>query len=265
MYCSNCGKKHEDKFNVCKNCGYKNKISHQGQNLSLIIALIACLFFYLPQISIPLAIISIITSNLYYSPISKILGILSIISSLSYNFFQTTVIFNSQTDNWTEKIIDSTELEEFYKNYNFKEENFNIKNKSFFIDDSSIIYFYNNNSYTWYNNIQNQNDNFIIGNYEYYTKEEAIKYIVDNLQRFNITEEDIKKYLEINNLSIKDYYLIILTPTKKIVSNQETIIDTKIYYHGIFNQNHQELSLTNIETKEEIKLVLNNIINNNYI
>lgn len=265
MYCSNCGKKKEAKFKTCQNCGYKNKEHHPASNLSFIITFIAFIFFYLPQICVPLAIISIIISTLYYSPVGKILGIISIILSLSFNFISTTLVFNTINDNWTNNIIDSRDLEEFYKNYNSESTSFNIKGNSFLINDSSIIYFYNNNSYTWYNNFHNQNDNFTSGNYEYYTKEEAIKYIVNNLPNFNITEADIKNYLEANNESLANYYLIVLNSTRKVVDNQEQLLENKMYYHGIFNANRQELSLTNIETKEELKLLLNNIINNNYI
>ena len=91
MYCVNCGNKCNEGEKYCTQCGSPLEIEESSNNTktdsSLITGILACLFFSVPIISIPLAVISIIMGANYKKGSGKtsaglILGIISLILSV---------------------------------------------------------------------------------------------------------------------------------------------------------------------------------------
>lgn len=267
MYCKNCGNKRKNNEKYCLNCGEKltnstNKKLNNNGTVSLILGLVSFLFISYPLIAIIFSIISIIigkkhkkeTGNNSDGPIiatiSLSLSIIYIILTIVY-----TITFNNYNEtNYLEQILNKYNNnyfeynEDYFDEYKNSKESFNISGYSWLGIDNSILYLNNNYKYNWYQNDQEHNNNFHSGNYEFYTGEEAINYISTNLPEYGLTEKKQRNIIENNNYEIKDYYILILNCNKSIINNQEQNMNNTIYYYGFYDQNLNQLNLTNITT-----------------
>ncbi len=261
MYCSNCGKKQKNDERYCTNCGVEyqkegdnnvKKSNSQG-NISLVMGIIACVFFWIPVLSLPFAIVSIILGNKYKKETNEksagiILGVISIILSVLEIIILifATVFFV----NWLDEGIDETDP--FGNIYDYVEESiesFDIRGYSWTGDDQSTLYLNKDKTYTWYKDDSNHKDNFYIGTYEFYTGNNAIIYIADNLKEYGITEEEQKNLIRNSGYKLKDYYLIILNCSKAVMDGvEQTTTTNTVYYYGFYKEKQQYLDLVNMNT-----------------
>ena len=247
MYCSNCGNqvKSEDKF--CERCGIylNNNVSNinsnvpnqnKSTNTSLVLGIIACCLFFIPFISLPLAIIAIILGIINRKE-QKITGVILGITSIvlvAVEVVLITLLFNFLID----KV--PTYLEDTFDE--LIEEKVEISGNRFIASDNSIIEFYTNGSYYWsLNDVNNYNK----GNYIAYTGTTAYNYAKANLTGFNSYEYDID-----------DFYLIIMMPTEIMVNG--SIIDetNTVYYYGEYESDDKALELYNHNTGNQLILTL---------
>ena len=180
MYCTNCGNKLPEKAKYCNLCGTATEknfsISNQSNNnnLSLILGIVSCILFTVPLISIPLAIASIIIgiqkkeSN--KTSIGIVLGIISILLT-AVSIILITLLLTFVKDN-SRKIIDDFEINNFIDEYHDwiepKEQISDIKGYSWLSEDKSILYLNNDNTYIWYAQDANHEDNYHQGKSEIY-------------------------------------------------------------------------------------------------
>lgn len=262
MYCSNCGNKQKSDEKYCTNCGteyqkeedtnVKTNNNSQG-TISLVMGIIACVFFWLPILSIPFAIVSITLGNKYKKETNKktagiVLGIISIILSvLEIVFLIVTTIFFV---NWVEENVDETEpLGNIYDYIEENIESFDIRGYSWIGDDQSTLYLNKDKTYTWYKDDSSHTDNFYIGTYEFYTGNNAIIYIADNLKEYGITEDEQKSLIRNGGYKLKDYYLIILNCNKAVIEGKEqTTATNTVYYYGFYKEKQKYLDLVNMNT-----------------
>lgn len=278
MYCQNCGKKQENNENFCTNCGTKYRKTENLKNISEetqvsssekssspqvrttsfpIIGIIALIFFWIPIISIPLAIISIVTGNKYEKEtnkktVGKILGIISLILSIIEIILITCFIFFLISWGDESEVIEELE-DEFYKYYDEyfmeSEESFDIRGYSWTGTDQSILYLNKDKTYTWYQDDSTKSDNFYSGTYEFYTGNNAIIYITDNLKEYGLTEEEQRGFIQSGGYKLKDYYLIILKCDKVVINGKEQILENNtIYYYGFYKEYQKYLDLVNMGT-----------------
>lgn len=270
MYCQNCGKKQENNEKFCTRCGTKyveiensketseeNLSYHPEQsssptNVSLIIGIIALVFFWIPVLSIPLAIISIVTGTKYEKETNqktagKVLGIISIILSVIEIILITCLMVF--LINWIdESTITEDAIDKFYKYYDEyskeSEESFDIRGYSWTGTDQSTLYLNKDKTYIWYQNDNIKSDNFYSGTYEFYTGDNAIIYIADNLKEYSLTEEEQRRLIQSGGYSLKDYYLIILKSDKVVINSEEkTPENNMIYYYGFYEKSQKYLDL----------------------
>lgn len=279
MYCPNCGNKIKEETTYCTYCGAKlkkesiNKEDNKTQssrnnnsNTPLIIGIIACITFWLPVVSIPLAIISIVTGKNYQKETGKntagpILGITSlvltiieiIIIAISMIFFIDFI--KEEIENETEEIPN---IEDRYEDYfNDTKESFDIKGYSWKGSDNSVLYLNKDKSYTWYQDDTTHNDNFYIGTYEFYTGTDAIDYITNNLKEYGITEEEQRRLFQNGQYNLSDYYVIILNCTKMIVNGTEQSPQTSIIpYYGFYDATMKRLGLVNMNTGNKAEFTI---------
>lgn len=241
MYCPNCGNKINNNEIYCSNCGNKITKDTDNKNINIIIPILACVFFWIPIISIPLAIISIIIgfTNNNKKPSLIILGILSILLSILeiviIIIFTRYLINGINYDKIEDKYLDK--FNEYYKRIEEYTTN-EIKGYSWTTNNNLTIYLYNNNKYSIYDNSEKEK-----GKYELYNGESAIEYIENNLEENSISEDIQKNIIKDKGYTIKDYYLIIFTNDNEIIT----------YYYGFYNNEY--LELTNIKNND--KLILN--------
>ena len=265
MYCTNCGNKLSEKEKYCTTCGHpvENKVSSSNQikdnNLSLILGILSCILFAVPFISIPLAIASIIIGiqkkESKKTPVGIILGVISIfLTALSIILITSLLTF--VRDNGR-KIINDFEIDNIIEKYNDweepKEQISDIKGYSWLANDNSILYINNDNTYTWYSQDTNHEDNYHQGKIKIYTGQEALNIIENDLKKFIPTEEEYKNEID----SLFNFYLICLTIEKEKINEKEDNNPNKtVYYYGTYSTTTNKLNLTNIETNDKITLTL---------
>lgn len=249
MYCINCGNKVNSTDNFCNKCG--NNVStnqnlntqpkeNKSTNVSLVLGIIACCLFFIPFISIPLAILAIvlgIINRKEHKLTGLILGIISIILVIIEVI--ALILF---TGFLTREIIDGDFLEEIRE---IIEENteFEINGNKFIVSDNSIIEFNLDGTYYW--TIDNLNYNQ--GSYTTYSKINAYNYAKNNLKGFNVY-----------NYDVDDFYLIVMIPTE-IMMNGSIIKETNtVYYYGEYEKDERTLELYNHNTGNILKLTLYN-------
>lgn len=275
MYCTNCGNKLNNKEKYCPYCGKKcqeEDIDIQkrapSNNTSTILGILSCVFFMIPIISIPLAIISIVTGNNERKNTNKfatgiILGIISLLLTILMIAFLVTVAFfaiqhtdNLFNDYQIEKKID----ENFFEK---KDMNFDIKGYSWLGDDNSILYLNKDNTYIWYQQDNNHEDNYYQGKFKTYTGEDAIEYISTTLEEFGLTEEAQRSFFEEGKHELNEYYLIILTCEKAKMDGKETEgTDNTAYYYGFYSKTKKRLDLINMSTKNKAGFIRKEKLNN---
>lgn len=270
MYCKNCGTKLKEEENFCPNCGYQTTKpttnNPKKENIPLILGIIACIFFWIPIISLPLAIISIILGINYKKETGKktigtILGIISII--LSIIEIVLVVLFCLFLVNKVEESIDVEDAIEHFYDSIYEEENIDIRGYSWQADDNSVLYLNQDKTYTWYQSDTEKTDNFYSGTYEFYTGNNAIIYIADNLKEYHITEEEQRNLIRREGYDLNDYYLIILNCDKMVKDSQEQIPNTRtIYYYGFYQENQKYLDLKNIANSTQVRFTLKEKITN---
>lgn len=76
--------------------------------------------------------------------------------------------------------------------------------KSFAAGDGSVIYFYEDGTFYWYQNDSNHEDNYYAGTYEGYQGDAAVEYITEELSEYSVTEQELEDYFDRNRDS--DFY-----------------------------------------------------------
>ena len=247
MYCKNCGNKLNVGDKYCNGCGNDIKENNNvnrtfketsSPNISLIFGIIACCLFFVPFISIPLAIVAIITgitNRKNQKSTGTVLGIISI--TLTIGMYILIFSFFKLIIKDMKPLIENS-FEELIK------EEIEISVNTFIASDNSIIEFSNNGNYYWYTNKEN---NYNKGNYTLYKNLEAYNYAKSNLNNFNYY-----------NYDIDDFYLIIMNPTEIMVDGIIVNDTNTVYYYGEYESDEETLELYNHNTKKEFKLTLYN-------
>ena len=268
MYCSNCGNKREKNEKYCINCGAsfekEAETPSNTKGISSILGILSFIFIFLPIISIPLAIISIIVGikekrEGIKTSIGIIFGIISLLITIIVYSILAVLILNikkwadNPKENWKNKI------EEFYKdNFEDKEDFFHrnqtddLKGKVWQGNDKSTLYLKEDNTYEWFLDDSQKDDNYYIGEFKTYKGLDAIEYIKENLSKFGIfgsIEEEESEHLD-------NYYLLILTCKKSKIDGVENNEETRSVYYGTLNEEKNAISLFDITTRKEIKFSL---------
>lgn len=270
MYCTNCGNKTKEGEIYCSNCGTiihketvesfnENQPSNSSvpskNNSSLIVGIFACVSFWFPIIAIPLAIISIVLGKKQKETsadksIGVTLGTISLI--LSIITMVLIIIFFIFIIKWAEDLPDeeynTNEIIDGFYDYN-NEKSFDIKGYSWLGDDNSVLYLNKDKTYSWYRDDKVHTDNFYSGKYDFYTGDDAINYIANNLKEYGITKEEQQQLFRNGSYQLKDYYLIILEcDTSMIGGKNETPENSLIYYYGFYNEIKNRFDLINMNT-----------------
>ncbi len=243
MYCHNCGNKLDPNSKFCPNCGILNdkKINDtsikENNNTSLILGILAFIFILNPIITIPLAIIAIITSKKSKNKTGKTLGIVSLIFSILIIVLAILVFFFFNKV----KVPIVEEFENIEENY---EKNFELGNDIYKLEDNSTLFLSHNNIYYWYKFNLNQEDIIEKGNYQIYQGTLALNYLVDiDKSELAVKQEELTK--RNSHYQIKNFYVLTLK------SNQE-IINLQTYYGFYFQK---EFQLYELDTNKKFTLI----------
>lgn len=292
MYCTNCGNKLNQDDNYCTMCGneikrndvnngetnqsFSNRSTDNKGNISFVFGILSCIFFWIPILSIPFMITSFIWGKQYkketgmksvgiilsiISFILMIIELIAIIGGIFLFIFNLTDIDNLHHLNW-----DNFEdyIEQFPDNKKEEKDSFDINGYSWKGDDNSILYLNPDESYVWYQDDSNHQNNFYLGIYETYNGNDAIQYIIQHLSEYGLTEQEQRSFFQDKNYDLEDYYLIILNCTKTVVNGQEqeSSDGSKLYYYGFYEEETRRLDLVNMKTRNKAGFTLKDKLSN---
>lgn len=273
MYCIKCGNKIKEEDNFCNNCGsikestpnnFNYNKKEDNDTFCVVFGIISIIMFWLPFISIPLAIIAIINGKKYcknttFKSNSMILSILGIILSILYSLI---IIF------FLISVVTYSDYKNDYKYYESENKysdklDLDIMGHKWLGRDSSILHLENNKTYSWYLNDKDYNKNFHSGTYNIYTGYDAINYIATNLKEYNLTEEEQLDFFKSGNYNINNYILIVLNCRYSNIDGTENNLTGTIPYYGFYYESPKQMSLVNMKStnKAEFTLIEEN---NNY-
>ncbi len=269
MYCTNCGNKLDQQEKYCTYCGTAcekeeletKSINHQNNDsVTIILGVLACIFFWMPVFSIPLAIISIILGINQKKITNKtstgtILGIISIILTAiaTIALILLLVFAVNQVDEFIDDYQKDNIIDNFNEYYNRQNIDDDIKGYSWSVNNESLLYLNSDYTYIWYENDNNDKDNYEKGEFKTFRGEKAVEYIANTLKEFGISEEEQESIFKNKNYNINDYYLLILTSNeiKKSGMESQNITNTK-YYCGIYQKEEKRIDFINMSTKEKV-------------
>ena len=162
-------------------------------------------------------------------------------------------------------IVDFVENIDYFEeqsedNY-YKEESeiFDIRGSSWYGDDGSLLELNITGSYSWYQDSVGSGDTYFLGDYAFYTGDEAIDYISEHLGEYSISREEQEKYFRSGIYELDDYYLIILNCEKVVLEGiEQEITNNQLYYYGFYNDTKKSLNLVNINSKQDAVFTLKN-------
>lgn len=132
-------------------------------------------------------------------------------------------------------------------NYQFKNINDQLSNNKFLVssslqDTNASLYLNDDNSFIWYMDEFDKNDNYYVGAYEVFNGTRAINKSKD----LNIDTDRIN---DRNN-----YYLLILTVERVASNNNVETNSAKLIYYGLYDESNDSIDLNNINGKDYFKL-----------
>lgn len=276
MYCIKCGNELKKEEKYCTNCGtpceqeeiiennpQTTKTNTNDTTISIVLGILSCLFFFIPFISIPLAIVSIITGINNQKeekkfPLVILLGITSII--LSILAIALIIFLVAFTADHIEDFDDDYQKDNIIDNhndyYNRQKASIDIKGYSWLADDNSMLYLNSNYTYEWYEKDVDHEDNYHKGKYTTYQGKEAVKYIAENLKEFGLTEEKQNDFFNEGDYDLNNYYLIVLTCEKLKLKGEEKDGNNNVaYYYGLYDEETKKFNGANMATGTKVSFI----------
>ena len=284
MYCVKCGNKigKNDKF--CTKCGNSvledktNKVEVTSNNsnndsLSIILGVISLVTFWIPIVGIVCAIIAIISGKKYKKSTNKsssgaVLGIVGLVLSILTILFMIFIFFiafltvskkDTIEDN-VHKYIDKYDDkygDTYDKDDEYDEEEFSLSGKILHGSDNSVLYLNNDNTYSWYMNDKDHDDNYYSGTYSYYNGLEAISYIIKNFSEYGLTYDKQMDFFGEGKYKIDDYYVLVLNCNNVVINGKS---DDKakgiIPYYGFYDDDEYTLSMINMKTGDNTNFTI---------
>lgn len=239
MYCKKCGNFVDKNDIFCGYCGKKLVEESSGDNdVSLIFGIVSIVSVFVPFVSVPLAIASIVlgkrgkgkgggSNGIAVAIISLIISILYLILLIgntlgSFNYFDNL---------------------DFQDNYNFEEEidDFEITGNSFNLSDGSNVFFDTDMNYSWYID----KNNYSLGTYEVYNGIEAIRYISSKLSDYGISEDEQFNMFR-SSMEIDNYYLLIFNCREKNVDGVSSSCSALVPYFGLYDEDGDYMEMVNM-------------------
>ena len=278
MYCSKCGGNldKEDKF--CTKCGNEintDKVYNEyndntnTDSLSIVLGVFSLLMFWFPLIGIIFGICAIVSAKRYRNDNNKnsgglVLGVIGLILSILatvviillivlFSFFITSP---NNLENKLEEYIDR-----FDRNFDFDKDkydsSFSLVGNVWRSSDGSFLYLNEDNSYYWYMNDNEHNNNYFSGTYSVYNGLDAVNYIVKNFSDYNFNYDKQMDLFGEGKYSLNNYYLLVLDCDKAFMNGKEDTSDLGIIpYYGFYDDDKESLSLVNMKSGNNANFTL---------
>ena len=284
MYCVKCGNKlnKDDKF--CTKCGSEVKENKayseysdntSNDSLCIVLGIFSLLMFWFPLIGIILGICAIVSAKKYKNENNKnsggmVLGIIGLVLSivvtvitiLGIVFFSLFVTNHHNLENKVEEYIDRFGKDFDYdrdddKDKDNDDSNFSLGNNVWRGSDKSVLYLNEDDSYYWYMNDKEHEDNYFSGTYSVYNGIDAVNYIVKNFADYNFTYDKQMDLFGDGKYNLNNYYLLVLDCDKAVVNGKEDVSAKGVVpYYGFYDEDNESLSLINMKSGNDANFSL---------
>ena len=256
MYCFRCGGAISSNDEFCPHCGERIKVNEEvkttsNSTISMVLGIISCILFWIPFISIPLAVVALVLGirarkDEHHNFVGIILGVISLV--LTIVSIILVILFFRYLISHSNEFIDDMQLDgviDKYKNYfeDDYEENFELRGNSFTASDGSVLYLNTDNSYIWYLDDDVHDDNYSQGFIRIYEGLDAVEYVVNHLNDFDIGIGDYNNFFKEEKYENDDCYLLVLN-CNKVMKNTVESNDVKdvIYYFGYYSYDKKKFN-----------------------
>lgn len=121
--------------------------------------------------------------------------------------------------------------------------NANYKVAEGYRETDAEIYLNEDNSFIWYSNKNNKEDNFYVGKYQVYVGRNAI----NEAKRYKISTDNIQ---DKNN-----YYILKLNINRQSVNGEISNTNTVLVYYGLYDDNYHSIDLNRVGARDYFRLV----------
>lgn len=135
---------------------------------------------------------------------------------------------------------------------NPQEENTDILGDSSWLseDDDSQIVFNTDNSFSWYQSKEEEDDNYYAGSYDFYIGEEAMDYITDTLSEYAVKEEELQGVFDRNEEYELDNFVCFTMNNETFILYGDEQLSEPIdsHYFGFLLDDGSILDIANMDT-----------------
>lgn len=122
-----------------------------------------------------------------------------------------------------------------------------VSNTSWLGKDNSQVVF-TKNRIDWYKSADDHKDNYYSGEYKFYTGEDAIKYISEDLKQYGVTREEMEQLLSNNEKYNKNNFVVFdIRYDKYLLNGKEQKITTPLVpWYGFIMEDNTVLHVVNM-------------------
>lgn len=110
--------------------------------------------------------------------------------------------------------------------------------------DSSVLVFEDKHNFRFYRDDDARDDNYYEGEYDFYTGDDAVEYITEDLEDYGLTEKEIDRFID-DEQPLENFVCLVLHNESCIADGEEIVdepYDTP--YYGFLSDEDDERSLT---------------------
>lgn len=117
-------------------------------------------------------------------------------------------------------------------------------------NDDSYIMFNDDGTFEWYQNKDDLTNSYYAGTYEFYTGQEALNYITQDLEQYGITDDEMRDIFEnSSSYSLDIFVCLVLNNEELIVDGQNTLeAPTVTPCYGFYFEDEEYLDIANMNT-----------------
>lgn len=120
--------------------------------------------------------------------------------------------------------------------------------------DPSCIVFDNGQGFRFYKDDDVRDDYYFEGTYDLYVDQDAIKFVTEDLEEYDLTEEEINRFLIQEDGTVLKFVCLVLHNESLIIEGEENVdqpYDTPYYGIWVKDGETEEMTLVNMNTANQ--------------
>ncbi len=144
----------------------------------------------------------------------------------------------------------ATYIEEKKQNYNEEQGKGIVAGWTWEADDTSILSLGEDGTFHWYQAAENIEDNYYAGTYHVFNGMDAVNYIVNELEEYEVTfDEQMELFERVEEYELDNYYCLVLNNEMCVIDGENQIDEMTITpYYGFYFAEESIMDLANMNT-----------------